>query len=102
MKPSWTTHFDGWPFMSVHFERSFPSKSTTASAGGRAWMSWAPHTPGVTTGGAGLASSWTIQRPVSVSTHCTGGSFLGACARIAAPAKTETRHPQAIGRRRLL
>ncbi|MCK7533807.1 MAG: hypothetical protein MZV63_23640 [Marinilabiliales bacterium] len=56
----------------------------------------------MTTGGAGLASSWTIQRPVSVSTHCTGGSFLGACARSATTPKTETKHPQTTTRRRLV
>src|SRR5437867_1334053 len=44
-----------------HFERSFPSKSTTASDGGLPAASCVLGVAGVTTGGRGRARSWSSQ-----------------------------------------
>src|SRR6476646_3613215 len=54
-------HLVGLPSMLTHWERSLPSKRTTASEGALPTWSSELGTPGVTTGGKGRSRSWSSQ-----------------------------------------
>src|SRR4051794_19125910 len=59
--PFSTFHPASSPLVPCHFDRSFPSNSTTASEGGRPGCCGVLSVPGVTTLGCGRDSSWTAH-----------------------------------------
>src|SRR5260370_19320922 len=80
--PFSTFHFAGLPSLCAHFDRSLPSKRTTASDGGRPGESCVFDVPGSITAGSGRFGSW-IFHFGSICASQTAGRTASSKAPIA-------------------